>query len=741
MNNPQFTRRQVLQGTSVGAAALLFQGRMFPNLTVAEITAAFDPSRSDRAALPALQIGDGLLQDAPWQAPPLSLEGVFLGPKAENAEFVESLLLEVYRDYVFWRRNFHPEDRNAISPQAQRSEEYLAFTDNFRRELFTLLGELKSDIPFYSPRYIGHMTADTSLPALVGYFATMLYNPNNVSWEASPITTLLELEVGRALARMVGFGRTPEELARTWGHITSGGTLANIESIWVAKAVKFLPLAVRAAAIELDIGDLPFGMDAKPLASVTAWQLANLTPAAALDLKEQLVNEYVARHPELETDDAVAAVAAAIKRNDILSLGDHTFFSRLTGDDALQPAIMCAPQTMHYSWVKGPGAIGIGAQQVMAIPIGGDYRMDLALLRQRLEQALADRQPVVEVVGVVGTTEEGAVDPIHELVALRDEFAESGLTFLLHCDAAYGGYIKSCFRTADGDERALAAMQEEYAGWPSEDVYKSYMAFQAVDSITIDPHKLGFAPYPAGAIIFRDGRVKELVAQEAAYALGGRTVRKPGEIYIGKYILEGSKPGAAAASVFLSHRVVPLHQDGYGRLLGQTLRIARRFHAALAEFGAKVKDEFVVSPLAVPDTNIVDYTFNIAGNDRLDLMNQFSLALYEALAIDPESPVQTRDFVVSHTEFGFDTYNHDALRKYLEAELGVRGSYLVPQAEVDQHHKAGETGFDSEIVVFRTTLMNLFTLEPALGEQNYIELFLAHLLPLLRATKEKTMAQ
>jgi len=736
MENPQFTRRQVLQGGSVGAAALLFQNRMFPHLTVAEIAAALDPARSDHVALPAFQVDDGALLDTPWPTPPLSLEGIFLGPKAENAELVESMMLDVYRDYVFWRRNFHPEDLSAIRPQAQRSEEYLAFTDNFRRELFTLLGELKSDIPFYSPRYIGHMTADTSLPGLIGYFATMLYNPNNVSWEASPITTLLELEVGRALARMAGFGRTPEELAATWGHITSGGTLANIESIWVAKAVKFLPLAVRAAAVELEIADLPAGAGAAPLAAMSAWQLVNLTPAAALDLKEHLVNEYVARHPELETDDAVAAVAAAIKRNDILSMGDHAFFSRLTGEDALQPAIMCAPQTMHYSWVKGPGAIGIGAQQVMAIPIGGDYRMDLALLRQRLEQALAERQPVVEVVGVVGTTEEGAVDPMHELVALRDEFAARGLTFSLHCDAAYGGYIKSCFRTTEGEARTLDAMQEEYGGWPSEEVYKSYMALHAADSITIDPHKLGFAPYPAGAIIFRDGRVKELVAQEAAYALGGRTERKPGEVYIGKYILEGSKPGAAAAAVFLSHRVVPLHQDGYGRLLGQTLRIARRFYAALAEFGAKVKDEFVVSPLAMPDTNIVDYTFNIAGNDRLDLMNKFSLALYEALAIDPESPVQTRDFIVSHTEFGFDTYNHDALRKYLEAELGVKGSYLVPQAEADQHQKAGETGFDSEIVVFRTTLMNLFTLEPVLGEQNYIELFLAHLLPLLRATKE-----
>ena len=39
--------------------------------------------------------------------------------------------------------------------------------------------------------------------------------------------------------------------------------------------------------------------------------------------------------------------------------------------------------------------------------------------------------------------------------------------------------------------------------------------------------------------------------------------------------------------------------------------------------------------------------------------------------------------------------------------------------------------------VLRTTLMNLFMLEPALGEQDYIELFLAHLLPLRRAAKDQ----
>ena len=50
---------------------------------------------------------------------PVDLKALFLGPKAENADLVEQMLLSVYRDYVFWRRNFHPEDQVAILPEDQ----------------------------------------------------------------------------------------------------------------------------------------------------------------------------------------------------------------------------------------------------------------------------------------------------------------------------------------------------------------------------------------------------------------------------------------------------------------------------------------------------------------------------------------------------------------------------------------------------------------------------------------------
>jgi hypothetical protein len=84
----------------------------------------------------------------------------FLGPKAENSEMLERLVLEALRDCVFWRRNFHPEDEILITEKVKRTE---AFQDShalIRQEFLSMLANLKRDVPFYSPRYIGHMLGD-----------------------------------------------------------------------------------------------------------------------------------------------------------------------------------------------------------------------------------------------------------------------------------------------------------------------------------------------------------------------------------------------------------------------------------------------------------------------------------------------------------------------------------------------------------------------------------------------------
>ena len=79
------------------------------------------------------------------------------------------------------------------------------------------------------------MSTDMTVPGLLGYFMTMIYNPNNVAVEASPLTTVIELEAGKQLSEMFGYNTNPDDKTRptSWGHITCDGTVANLESIWV----------------------------------------------------------------------------------------------------------------------------------------------------------------------------------------------------------------------------------------------------------------------------------------------------------------------------------------------------------------------------------------------------------------------------------------------------------------------------------------------------------------------------
>lgn len=80
---------------------------------------------------------------------------------------------------------------------------------------------------------------------------TIMFNPNNVrcssvagkfttselttvtpkvAFEASPVTTLLELEVGNQLCSMLGY--PTNENIKPWGHIACDGTVSNMESMW-----------------------------------------------------------------------------------------------------------------------------------------------------------------------------------------------------------------------------------------------------------------------------------------------------------------------------------------------------------------------------------------------------------------------------------------------------------------------------------------------------------------------------
>ncbi len=171
----------------------------------------------------------------------------FLGPYGENDALLEKLVVEFLRDHVYWRRNFHPEDPPAIPTRAAMQPRFLAFEARLRRELHSLSAALKRSVPFHSPRYLGHMVSDVLLPGLAAQILTLPYNPNNVNDDAAPVTVDLEVQVGLQLARLVGYPHDPTQANCAFGHLTSGGTLANVQALRVALASKAFPVALRAA--------------------------------------------------------------------------------------------------------------------------------------------------------------------------------------------------------------------------------------------------------------------------------------------------------------------------------------------------------------------------------------------------------------------------------------------------------------------------------------------------------------
>jgi glutamate/tyrosine decarboxylase-like PLP-dependent enzyme len=346
------------------------------------------------------------------------------------------------------------------------------------------------------------------------------------------------------------------------------------------------------------------------------------------------------------------------------------------------------------------------------VPVDDRFRMSPDALAETLRGLAARRQPVLACVSVIGTTEESAVDRLDRIVEVRRmAAAELGLSFHLHADAAWGGYAASITRAPGGARRSYEAALEDYApeAWPEEGVYRALCALEEADSVTIDPHKLGYVPYPAGAISFRDRRVRDLVAVEAPYLFHQDAEEWA---YIGRFIFEGSKPGAAAVGVWMSHHVLPLDASGYGRLIGETARGARALHRRIT---AGDWGDFRVVPLPAPDLNIVCFALGHPSLGSLEETNAFVDRVYHAMSVGDGHTVRQLDYFVTKTTLRVGEYGRSALP--LVAALGF--------TEADYHRAGG-------LSVIRCTVMDPFLAQHR-GRTDYIDGFARTLRGVLEA--------
>jgi glutamate/tyrosine decarboxylase-like PLP-dependent enzyme len=725
--------------------------------------------------------------------------GYFPGPAAEAGDLVRSLVDTIVDDHLHWRRNYFPGD----PPFMRRSE--LRYVESQHDELEgavrALLAKLRRSLPFHSPRYVAHQQSELSLPSLLGSVAGLLYNANNVTSESGNVTLELELEATSRLLEMLGYNPPPalpqtfgkEEIDRfeeaaqrdfAWCHLCSGGTSANIEALWVARNVTYQTLAVAKACEDLGILlEVPRrrGEPPRPLTALTPKELLNLPPRVAIRLLPDFLSAAGSAH----------AGAKALKLT-----GRHIEnLPALMGE--YRPVVFVAG-TAHYSIKKAADLLGIGAAAVCHVPTDSRHRIDVEALKAKVAELKPDQIPLA-VIGIVGTTEEGAVDPIHEIVSWRTELEGKGTSFWLHVDAAWGGYFRAMTRPSDrtmlhlrsvecnkflwpeqakvkidnlwfvrfvakvigdtpltdahrtairtfesavgrrawtealdalegfarmvevppgvSDETLRAHISQSLAedlflqvrhpdvptmdalatiGSPDDAVLRALQAMPEADSITIDPHKMGYQHYACGAIAFRDSRVWHYVYQRTPYLSSSRdttpfvhrpmlAVEKEDGVaklvtnVVGMYVLEGSRPSAPAAALWLSTKVMPLDEDNHGRLVRASWLAAQELYAWLtnwATFEARITGRpptFRFVPLTVsngefvpPDSNLVIFGVKPTADHTLAEYNRVSKAVYDRFRISAEAGERRysydQPFFLSTTTFDVDAYPTDVIQ-------------------------------------------------------------------------------
>ena len=326
-------------------------------------------------------------------------KALFLGVNGENHDFFESKLITLFNDHVNWRKNFHPNDKNIVTAEDKQNNNFI----NTQNKIESVLNEMSSRLqttstPWHSPRYLGHMNAETLTPALLGYFGAMLYNANNVAYESSAPTSVMEMEVGEDLCSLMG-------MSKGWSHICTDGSIANFEGLWYARNIKSLPFAIRDIEPNLVVGK-------------SDWDLLNISVDETLNLFEQSQSKI-----DILKNNSARAIAG-----EIIKLGKWI-----------------VPETKHYSWLKAADVLGIGTNDIIQIAVDDHYRMDINKLKQAIDETIASEIPILGVVCVVGTTEEGAIDQVDQIIQLKNDYSRNNINFYLHVDAAYGGYARSIF--------------------------------------------------------------------------------------------------------------------------------------------------------------------------------------------------------------------------------------------------------------------------------------------------------
>ena len=223
----------------------------------------------------------------------------------------------------------------------------------------------------------------------------------------------------------------------------------------------------------------------------------------------------------------------------------------------------------HYSRLNVAGWLGLGERNVIAVPTHLENDIRLERLEDAARQALADGRRIIAFIATMGTTDALGIDDLEGIVALRDRLVdEHGLDYRPHVHAdAVIGWAWSVFNDYEWEDNPLGFRPRTVRALAG--ACRRISKLHLADSVGVDFHKTGFAPYISSLFLARDRDWMQLLVRgrdEMPYLF------QTGQRHPGVYTLETSRSGAGVLAAYANLHL--FGKTGMRVLLGHLVEMA-----------------------------------------------------------------------------------------------------------------------------------------------------------------------
>jgi len=412
-----------------------------------------------------------------------------------------------------------------------------------------------------------------------------------------------------------------------------------------------------------------------------------------------LVSEEASRQVSLAEVEAIAMTAALVGYDPEVADGVFTFGGTGTllygakiglekavpqarRQGLTQPAVILCSDRAHYACLTVANWLGLGEEQLVKVPTTDDNQIRLDVFEQTMRELVAAGRRIACIVATMGTTDAFGIDDLAGMVRVRDEVVRAyGLDYVPHVHAdAVIGWAWSVFNGYDFEQNPLGFRHRTVRALVAASRRIRHLAL--ADSLGVDFHKTGFAPYISSAVLLKDRRDWQWLArrdEDTPY------IFQSGERHPGKYTLETTRPGNGPLAALANLRLFGL--EGLRSLLGHVVSMAEELREHMEGHAATtVLNGDNVGPVTLfrvyPDG--VD-TFTMPDQERTDpacreqllAHNEYNRRIFEQIQADA---LLGQGVVISLT----DCYRETG---YGEPIVALK-SYILSPFSDDQHVNA-----------------------------------------------------